>query len=65
MIFATYQAQPALGHENMGIGMKGYTGGRTYNPLALLAWPFFDKAMGPPDPVDEQLGASTAIAARN
>lgn len=61
-LFGTYQAQPALGQLGMGVGMKGYRGARTYNPLALLAWPFFDKAMGPPEPVDERIAEPADLA---
>ena len=44
-ILGTYKAQPEGGHENMGIGMKGYRGNRMFNPVTLLAWPFYDKAI--------------------
>ncbi len=47
-LFGTYQAQPLLGHERMGIGMAGYQDARSLNVIRLLLWPFSDRAMGPP-----------------
>lgn len=49
-LLGSYQAQPAAGHERMGIGMKGYRGNRMFNPVTLLLWPFYDKAVGLPEP---------------
>lgn len=45
-VLGTFQEQPAGGHEGMRIGLPGLTGGRTYNPVRLLAWPLWEKAMG-------------------
>ncbi|MEP7367337.1 MAG: sterol desaturase family protein, partial [Acidobacteriota bacterium] len=48
-LLGTFQEQPEGGHEAMGIGLPGYRGGRTYNPVRLLAWPLYEGAMGGPD----------------
>ena len=45
-LLGTYQAQPAGGHERMGIGMRGYEGARMFNAVRLPAWPIYEKAMG-------------------
>jgi len=53
-LIGTYQPQPAAGHERMGIGMRGYAGGQTYNLLRLLAWPIYEKALVSTQPTAEQ-----------
>lgn len=44
-LLGTYQAQPVDGHEAMGIGLKGYSGGQMLNAIRLLAWPVYEKAI--------------------
>lgn len=44
-LFRTRQAQPADGHERMGVGMKGYRGSHLWNPIRLIGWPFYDRAV--------------------
>ena len=39
-IFGTYQAQPALGHEEMHVGIKGLQDRQSIEYFALLAQPF-------------------------
>jgi sterol desaturase/sphingolipid hydroxylase (fatty acid hydroxylase superfamily) len=39
-LFHTYRSEPALGHEGMGIGLRGFQDRRSMNPLHLLAMPF-------------------------
>lgn len=39
-LFGTYQAQPALGHEEMQIGISGYQDTQSIEILPLLAQPF-------------------------
>ena len=51
-VLGTYQAQPANGHRAMGIGIRGYEGGQTYNPLRLLAWPLYERALIASEPGD-------------
>lgn len=62
-ILGTYRAQPAQGHEAMGIGLKGYQDARTFNFVRMLAWPFYDGAMGSPDRSERQAEAKTPVAA--
>jgi hypothetical protein len=44
-LLGTHQEQPALGHANMKVGMRGLEGSQLWNPLRLLAWPLYDNAI--------------------
>lgn len=54
-LLGTHQEQPADGHEAMGIGLRGHSGQAMWNPIRLLIWPFYDKAITPSAPVAKRL----------
>lgn len=64
-LLGTYQAQPAGGHEAMRVGLPGYGGGRTYNPLRLLAWPLWESAMGGPEGAETSPPVEAGVQAAN
>jgi sterol desaturase/sphingolipid hydroxylase (fatty acid hydroxylase superfamily) len=52
-LFETYLAAPALGHEKMGVGLRGFKDGRSMNVLHLLVMPFrnpVSQESSPPEP---------------
>jgi len=63
-LLGTHREQPALGHANMKVGMRGLEGGQLWNPFRLLAWPLYDNAILPADAPQTPLDAAVSAEPR-